>query len=180
MSLDVPLSARRLRELDDAERLILWALRHRVAEGDPASAHLVNAFDVVCGPAAGPRARGALERLVDGLETFARRPLALLDWGNDALTTDEAALLAVCAELQAGRPPGSTRWSCPQGPRRSVRPGACSSATSLRRGFTCHRRNRRHHRENGMSPTTRSLCTSAAPFAVTGSAGSDRREAVVA
>jgi hypothetical protein len=103
MSLEVPLSARRLRELADAERLILWALRHRVAAGEPASAHLVNAFAVVCGPAAGPRARGALERLVDGLETFARRPLALLDWGNDALTADEAAVLAVCAELHAGR-----------------------------------------------------------------------------
>ena len=104
MSLDVRLSARRLRELDDAERLILWALRHRVAAGEPASAHLVNAFDVVCGPAAGPRARGALERLVDGLETFARRPLALLDWCDDALTTDEAALLALCAEARAGPP----------------------------------------------------------------------------
>ena len=30
-----------------------------------------------------------------------------------------------------------------------------------------------------MSPIARWLCTSAAPFAVTGSAGSDRREAVV-
>jgi hypothetical protein len=100
---DVPLSARRLRALADAERLILWALRHRIAEGDPASPQLVNAFDVLCGPAVGSQARAALERLVTGLETFARRPLAVLDWCNDALTADEAALLALCADASTGR-----------------------------------------------------------------------------
>ena len=100
---DVPLSARRLRALGDAERLILWALRHRIAEGDPASPQLVNAFDVLCGPAVGSTARAALERLVTGLETFARRPLAVLEWCNDALTADEAALLALCADASAGR-----------------------------------------------------------------------------
>ncbi|NBB68845.1 MAG: hypothetical protein GVY33_00755, partial [Alphaproteobacteria bacterium] len=79
----------------------------RIAEGDPASPHLVHAFDVLCGPATGPRARAALERLVTGLETFARRPLAVLDWCNDALTADEAALLALCADVSAGRSPSA-------------------------------------------------------------------------
>jgi hypothetical protein len=33
----------------------------------------------------------------------ARRPLAVLDWCNDALTADEAALLALCADASTGR-----------------------------------------------------------------------------
>lgn len=103
MSVDVPLSERRLSGCDDAERLLLWALRHRVAAGDPASPHLVSAFGFMCGATAGPRAQDALNRLVDALETFARRPLAFLDWCNRAVTEDEAVVLGVCAELQAGR-----------------------------------------------------------------------------
>jgi hypothetical protein len=101
--LGVPLSARRLGGCNDAERLLLWALRHRVAEGDPASPHLTNAFGFLCGPSAGPAAQEALNQVVDALETFARRPLAFLDWCNHAVTADEAAILALCAELQAGR-----------------------------------------------------------------------------
>jgi hypothetical protein len=103
VSIDVPLSERRLSGFNDAERLLLWALRHRVAEGDPASPHLVSAFGFMCGPTAGDVARRALDRLVEGFETFARRPLAFLDWCNRAVTEDEAAVLALCAELQAGR-----------------------------------------------------------------------------
>jgi hypothetical protein len=76
-------------------------LRHRVAVRDPASAPLDHAFAVVCRPGAGAPARRALERLVEALETFARRPLAFLDWCDPAVTADEAAVLAVCAELQA-------------------------------------------------------------------------------
>lgn len=107
MSLGVPLSDRQVSGFDDAERLLLWALRHRVAEDDPASAHLVRAFAVMCGPTAGPLARQALNRLVDAFEAFARRPLAFLDWCNRAVTEDEAAVLAVCAELQSGRSAGA-------------------------------------------------------------------------
>ena len=103
MSLDVPLSDRRVSGFNDAERLLLWALRHRVAAGDPASPHLVSAFGFMCGATAGPRAQAALNRLVDALETFARRPLAFLDWCNRAVTADEAVVLGACAELQAGR-----------------------------------------------------------------------------
>jgi hypothetical protein len=103
VSLDVPLSDRRVAGFNDAERLLLWALRHRVAAGDPASPHLVSAFGFMCGARAGPHAHAALSRLVDGFETFARRPLAFLDWCNRALTEDEAAVLALCTELQAGR-----------------------------------------------------------------------------
>ena len=103
MSVEVPLSERRLSDFNDAERLLLWSLRHRVAEGDPASPHLVSAFGFMCGPTAGDVARRALDRLVEGFETSARRPLAFLDWCNRAVTADEAVLLAFCCELQAGR-----------------------------------------------------------------------------
>lgn len=103
MSLGVPLSQRRVSGFNDAERLLLWALRHRVAEGDPQSPHLVSAFGFMCGPTAGAVARRALDRLVRGFQTFARRPLAFLDWCNPSVSEDEAAVLALCAELQAGR-----------------------------------------------------------------------------
>jgi hypothetical protein len=99
----VPLSERQVSGFTDAERLLLWALRHRVAAGDPASPHLARAFGFMCGPTTGLRAQDALNRLVDALETFAPRPLAFLDWCNRAVTEDEAVVLGVCAELQAGR-----------------------------------------------------------------------------
>jgi hypothetical protein len=102
VSVDVPLSDRRVSGFNDAERLLLWALRHRVAEADPSSPHLARAFDFMCGPSAGPRAQDALNRLVDAFESFARRPLAFLDWCNRAVTEDEAAVLGVCADMQAG------------------------------------------------------------------------------
>ncbi|MFP4125885.1 MAG: hypothetical protein ACLFU0_04475 [Alphaproteobacteria bacterium] len=102
MRVDVALSHRRVSGCNDAERLLLWALRHRVAAGDPASPHLVSAFGFMCGANAG-HAQDALNRLVDAFETFARRPLAFLDWCNRAVTEDEAVVLALCAELQLGR-----------------------------------------------------------------------------
>jgi hypothetical protein len=98
------LSNRRVSSFNDAERLLLWALRHRVATGDPASPSLTNAFDLLCGDVTGPRALEALNRLVVAFETHARRPLAFLDWCNRAVTTDEADALDACAALQAGLP----------------------------------------------------------------------------
>ncbi len=98
------LSDRRVSAFNDAERLLLWALRHRVATGDATSPHLAHAFGVLCGAVNGPRTHAALDGLVVALDTHARRPLAFLNWCNRAVTTDEADALDALAVLQAGLP----------------------------------------------------------------------------
>lgn len=99
----VTASERTLAMLNDGERLLLWALRHRVATDDGSSPHLAHAFDVLCGTEIGPHARAALNALVAALDAHARRPLAFHGWCDRALTTDEADLLELAARLQAGR-----------------------------------------------------------------------------
>jgi len=131
VSLDVPLSDRRVSGFNDAERLLLWALRHRVAAGDPASPHLVSAFGFMCGAMAGPRAHAALNRLVDAFETFARRPLAFLDWCNRAVTADEAVVLGACAELQEGR-------AVPLALDALVVPAGAATVREAARALVCH------------------------------------------
>ncbi|MEO1091826.1 MAG: hypothetical protein AAFX81_14435 [Pseudomonadota bacterium] len=103
---DIAYSTRRVAGFNDAERLLLWALRHCVAEQDPDSPHLINAFTILCGPAEAPTARAALTDLVAALDTHARWPLVFLEWCQRTVTADEAAVLDCCAALQAG---GSAR-----------------------------------------------------------------------
>lgn len=97
------LSGRMVGELAAGEQLLIWALRQRLHDAEPASPVLVHGFRLAFGLSRIEAALAAFEGLFAGLASHSLRDLGLCPLRCACLSTHEQELLTVVAVAQLGR-----------------------------------------------------------------------------
>jgi hypothetical protein len=88
-------------ELAEPERMVLWALRLLLADGD-CRGLIVARLGPVCGEAEAAQVASGLGGLIDSLNRYGRRTFCLRPPGCPRLAADERCLLDLLAALQRG------------------------------------------------------------------------------